>query len=418
MSNKKFDDVYVGATVVANLMGLHADTVRKRAKAGKIPAIQDAKGRWTFVTAELAKAGLEPFASGYVPQLCGTGVPGAPRKSYEKKLTDVIFVLDRSGSMQGLITAAKQNLQAQINELKAAAGPNDVYRISVINFDDSVQTTLRSLDVTAIGDSSHLYLAPHGSTKLYDAVLEAVKLSESLDTGDKQHAFLISVVTDGQENASNNTLQSVANQVRRTTAMDRYTFVFAGPYGSKNVAIGMGFSLGNATEWEQTYRGTQTLGAVTNTSLNTYARSRSVGMTNSTSFYAAPVTKDASKFAGQLDSKLDDVSSRVRVERVTAGDPIVIRKFCEKKFGSFPKGHIYYPLMKSEKVQDYKKLIVQDKTTGNFYTGNKAKSLLGVPNFQGTVHIRPGALGEFKVFVQSTSENRKLPVGEAVVYLP
>lgn len=409
MINKKFMDVYVGATEVANLMGIHVDTLRKRAKAGKVPAQRDAKGRWVFVTSQLAKAGIEPFAS-------GSTVAAVP---VVKKLTDVIFVLDRSGSMSGLMRQAKENLQAQVDKIKSAAGPNDVYRISVINFDDTVSTTLRAMDVTAIGNTSHLYLNANGSTRLYDAVLTAVSMAQSLDTKDAQHAFLISIVTDGQENASSNSAHSVASAVQQATGLDRYTFAFAGPHGSQNVAGVMGVPAGNTTQWEQTTRGTQYLGVVTNSSLDSYTTSRSRGFAKSTSFYAAPVTKDADKFAGQLDKKLNDVSSQVQVKRVTDTDPVVIRNFCALKFGNYDKGSVYYQLTESEKVQDYKKLIIQDTATGNFYAGwDAAKKLLGLPDFQGTVKIRPGSLGEFKVFVQSTSVNRKLTPGTAVVYLP
>ncbi len=398
---KLTQDTYT-AQELANLLKLNVDTVRKRAKAGKIPGHQDKNGRWTFYAVDLQKAGV---------------LAGAPAPALNR-LTDVIFVVDRSGSMSGLLSQAKANLQAQINEIRKSADPSNRYRISIINFNDTITPTLQGQDVLALGDVSHLYQYPSGGTKLYDALLEATRLSQTLDTKDPQHAFLISVVTDGEENASANHVGTVAQEVRRCTGLDRYTFVYAGPHGSKSTALQMGIPEGNATTWEQTLRGTQTLGMISNTSLNTYTRSRSVGQTKSASFYAAPVTKDADKFANQLDNKLDDVSGQVKVERVTTSDPVVIAKFCDKKFGSFPKGHIYYQLTESEKVQDYKKLIVQDTTTGNFFTGNKAKTLLGVPNFQGTVRIRPGALGEFKIFVQSTSVNRKLTPGTAVVYLP
>lgn len=392
------------AQQLANLLGLNVDTVRKRAKKGTIKGYQDAKGKWTFYSADF-------------PDLKLGGTKVQPKQ--EKKLTDVIFVLDRSGSMSGLHSKAIENLQGQIDALLKAADDSNEYRVSVINFDTRVETTLTSTDVRSVGRAGSLYLYPAGSTAMNDAILEAVKLTEQLDTSGKQHAFLISIVTDGGENASRASIPAVANQVRVKNATDRYTFVYAGPAGSRGYATSIGIPAGNATEWEQTSEGIRYLGVQTNSSLNSYTTSRSVGATYSTSFYAQPTTMDAAKFATQLDNKLDDVSGQVKVERVTTSDPVVISKFCEKKFGSFPKGHIYYQLTESEKVQDYKKLIIQDTATGQFYGGETAaKKLLGVPSFQGTVRIKPGSLGEFKVFVQSTSVNRKLTPGTAVVYLP
>lgn len=397
------------AQELANLLKLNVDTVRKRAKKGLIPGLQDSNGRWTFITADLITKGI------LSPQ---TGSPTPPTLQAHR-LTDVIFVLDRSGSMGSLIGQARKNLQAQIDELKKAADSNNTYRVSVINFDDNIITTANGTDVRTLNNASSLYLHPNGMTKLYDAIMEAMNLANTLDTRAKDHAFLISVITDGMENASYHRLEGVKARLTEAQRTDRYTFTYAGPPGSHSVATMLGMPVGNTTTWDQTFEGIQTLGVVSNVSLSSYTNSRSRGVTSSTSFYAQPVTPDASKFAVQLDNKLDDVSGQVKVERVTASDPVVINKFCEKKFGSFPKGHIYYQLTESEKVQDYKKLIVQDTATGNFYAGETAaKKLLGVPKFQGTVRLKPGSLGEFKVFVQSTSVNRKLTPGTVVVYLP
>lgn len=391
------------AQQLANALGKNVDTIRKHAKAGKIKGYQDKTGRWTFLFSDF-------------PQLLQSNPP--PVAKLPKRLTDVIFVLDRSGSMAGLYAKAKENLQSQIDTLRAAADADNEYRISVINFDDTISTTLTATDVKSLLNTQGLYQTPHGMTKLNDAVAEAIDLARRLETYGKQHAFLISIVTDGIENASNKSAEQVAASVRALNATDRYTFAFAGPSGATLSAARLGILAGNVTEWQQTYEGITTLGAVTNSSTQNYSQMRSRGIVSSTSFYAQPVTPNAASFATKLDDKLDDVSGQVKVERVTATDPVVIQKFCVKKFGSFPKGQVYYQLTESEKVQDYKKLIVQDTATGNFYAGEKAKSLLGVPNFKGTVRIKPGSLGEFKVFVQSTSVNRKLTPGTVLVYLP
>lgn len=414
--NVQFADKYEGCQVVANIMGLNVETVRKRAKAGKLPGKQNDKGTWVFVHADLVKAGIHPFSSAGVAVAPPTGPLPIPKR--EKNVTDVFFVLDRSGSMAGLMAQARENLAQQIKQLRDASGPNDQYNVTVINFDASITTTVQGVNVVNLWqDAGSLYLYANGSTRLYDAILEAISQAKVRDDG--KQAFLISIVTDGEENASKAHLGEVANAVRQVTNSDRFTFAFAGPAGSQHVAGTLGIPAGNVTTWEQSYLGVTTLGITTNNALNTYTATRSAGVMKSVSFYAQPTTLDASKFAGQLDDKLDDVSKAVKVERVTASDPEKIDRFCTKKFGSFEKGKCFYQLTESEKVQDYKKVIIQDTTTGTFYSGwGAAKKLLGIPEFKGTVRIKPGSLGDFKVFVQSTSLNRKLVPGTAVVYLP
>lgn len=415
--NVKFADKYEGCQVVANIMGLNVETVRKRAKAGKIPAKQNDKGVWIFVHADLVKASIHPFAAATVTTAQAASGP-LPLPVRQKNFTDVIFVLDRSGSMSGLMSQARNNLTQQLEQLRQASGPNDQYNVTIINFDDEIKTTVSGENVLHMSKGAYsAYLDASGSTRLYDAVLEAISVARARD--DSKQAFLISVVTDGAENASRNHVSEVARQVRELTAKDRFTFAYAGPPGSEYTGRSMGIPDGNITTWEGTARGIATLGTTSNAALNSYTRSRSVGVMKSVSFYAQPTTPNAAAFAGQLDDKLEDVSNDVKVERVVTGDPIVIDKFCTKKFGSFEKGKCFYQLTESEKVQDYKKVIIQDTTTGTFYSGWKAaKKLLGIPEFQGTVRIKPGSLGDFKVFVQSTSLNRKLVPGTAVVYMP
>jgi uncharacterized protein YegL len=411
--NVQFADKYEGCQVVANIMGLNVETVRKRAKSGKIPAAQDAKGTWVFTHAALVAAGIEPFASGKLTTVTPPTVV-APKKV---NLTDVIFVLDGSGSMSGLLTAARQNLDAQIKTLRNSAGPNDVYRVSIINFDSTVRRTLLNTDVTNLTGGSGYYIAGGGMTALYDAIANAITLANNQDDGER--AFLISIVTDGAENQSGTSESQLAAQIRTAQGKDRFTFAYAGPHGSEGTAIALGIPAGNCTSWDQSVRGTQMLGAVQTNSLGTYTRSRSVGVLKSTSFYAQPTTTNAANFANQLDDKLDDVTKDVTVHRVTDKDPLVINKFCEKKLGVFEKGKNFYQLTESEKVQDYKQVVIQDNATGAFYSGWKAaKKLLGIPDFKGTVQIKPGNLGDFKVFIQSTSTNRKLVPGTTLVHLP
>jgi uncharacterized protein YegL len=411
----QFADTYEGCQVVANLMGLNEETVRKRVKADKIPAIKNAKGTWVFTHATLAAAGIEPFKTFSSPPAVIGALPGVT--SVKRNVTDVFFVLDRSGSMQGLEKRVSDSLNEQAGELTKASGPNDVYNVWIINFDTEIDVSVRGVLVTAIGRAGDFYLRPRGGTALWDAIGEAISLSRVADDG--THAVLVSVLTDGENNASKKVSQeTLAATIKSLTATDRYTFTYAGPAGSQHVARDLNIPVGNITTWDGTSAGLTTLSASTRSSLNSYATNRAAGVMKSTSFYAQPTVTDASKFAKQLDNKLDDVTHRVEVERVTDRDPRKIKDFSIAKFGGFTPGTLFYELIEGEDVQDHKQIIVQDKTAGQFFTGwLSAKRLLGLPDFKGTVTIRPGNLGDFKVFIQSTSFNRNLDPGTAVVKL-
>ncbi len=425
-SNPVFAATYNGCVTIGNIMGLHADTVRKRVREGKIPAVRGSREQWVFDHNALVNACIQPFKTHGLILLLTGPVSTEPVKplpyqppAKKRNVTDVFFVLDRSGSMRGFENAVLKNLQQQVDALKLASTPDNVFNMAVINFDDRVDTTLSLRSVLSVNSINSLYSRPRGGTAMNDAISTAISQCYHVNQNNTIHAFLISVITDGGENASALKSHMLHSTVSSLRASDKYTFTVAGPSGIKSYAALIGIPEGNVTTWDQTQAGIADLGVRSTTALGRYTASRGTGQTTTNSFYAAPVTANADKFAGQIADKLDDVTKLVKVERVTDSDPVAISKFCEKKFGSFPKGHIYYQLNESEKVQDYKRVVIQDTATGNFYAGLKsAMKLLGVPNFHGTVKIKPGTLGEFKVYIQSTSHNRKLTAGTAVVYLP
>lgn len=419
--NVKFAEAYVGCQNLGNIMGLHEETVRKRAKAGKIPG-RLVNGKWTFLHADLVAARVHPFADH--PVLVGIGQPVpasvSPATPAIVRETDVFFVLDRSSSMGHLMGQARANLRDQLNVLAQSCGPQDVYHVTVIVFDNLIETTVDGVDprVAAGQADTVLYLYARGSTALVDGCVRAINLARARDRG---QAFLISIVTDGEENASAVTRWALKRMIAEASATGRYTFAYAGPttHSSRSFADEVGLDHGNITQWEQTTVGAIGLNVQTNAALTNYAVSRSAGVTSMNSFYAQPVVANPQDFAARLDSQLQKLDpAAFKTSRVMPDDPIVIRDFAEKKLGGFRKGKVFYQLTESEKVQQYKGIIIQDVSTGAFYSGWEAASrLLGIPPFSGTVRIRPGNLGEFKVFVQSTSVNRKLVPGTIAVAL-
>jgi len=57
-----------------------------------------------------------------------------------------------------------------------------------------------------------------------------------------------------------------------------------------------------------------------------------------------------------------------------------------------------------------------DKASGDMYTGDKARELLGLVGADPKAKVKPVALDKYRVFVQSTSYNRKLVGGTGFLY--
>lgn len=84
-----------------------------------------------------------------------------------------------------------------------------------------------------------------------------------------------------------------------------------------------------------------------------------------------------------------------------------IKSFVESTGATFRKGRGFYEFTKSEMIQERKEVVLQDKLTGDMYTGNEAREMIGLP-YGVRGQIRPKFLEGYRVFVQSTSSNRKL----------
>lgn len=85
----------------------------------------------------------------------------------------------------------------------------------------------------------------------------------------------------------------------------------------------------------------------------------------------------------------------------------------------FSPGKGFYQFQKSETIQSYKEIVLREKTTGDMYTGKRARELLGIPTDR-EVTISPrtitGDSSKYDVFIQSTSYNRKLKPSTKFLY--
>ena len=93
-----------------------------------------------------------------------------------------------------------------------------------------------------------------------------------------------------------------------------------------------------------------------------------------------------------------------------------IKDFVLENGMTFQKGRGFYEFIKRVLIQEYKEIILQDKITGDFYTGGEAREIVGIP--EGRVSFAPNQadLNKYNIFIQSTSYNRKLLAGTKFLY--
>lgn len=92
-----------------------------------------------------------------------------------------------------------------------------------------------------------------------------------------------------------------------------------------------------------------------------------------------------------------------------------IKDFVLENGLKFKTGRGFYEFTKTETIQGRKEVVLMDRKTGDLFSGERAREMLGLPPGE-TVRIRPANLEKYVVFVQSTSANRKLLGGSRFLY--
>ena len=332
----------------------------------------------------------------------------------------IVFVTDHTGSMRSRIKPAVADFNAMIEGTRSAAAANDIDTIvSHVkighNGHSAPHVAINNSSLTALSPMSVAdYDADAGSTQLFDSVAKAVEIAQSVpDAASPDVSFLIMVNTDGGNNAGRTTGREMARKIAELQATDRWTVVFRVPRGEARTLTNLGIDEGNIMEWELSTKGLEAATAASAQAMNQFYQGRAAGATATRSFYAS--LKNVS--AAEVKAALTDVSTQVALLPVAQSEhEMQIREFVEKRTSKpLLKGAAFYQLTKSEdKVQGTKKICIRDKSTNAIYYGDAARQLLGI-NSSSDVRLKPGDLGNFDVFIQSTSVNRKVQAGSQIL---
>ena len=128
-----------------------------------------------------------------------------------KTQTDIIFIIDRSGSMNGL----EQDTIGGFNSfLKKQKRLKDQARISTILFDHEIQVLHNNMDISKVKYLTNKDYQVRGMTALYDAI--GITITSYLNMSKNQKLFAgnkveVVIITDGYENAST---RYSGNQIR------------------------------------------------------------------------------------------------------------------------------------------------------------------------------------------------------------
>lgn len=325
----------------------------------------------------------------------------------------VVIVIDESGSMNRhsqTVPLIVDNLVAHLARRFTELGDSREVRVSVYTFGgrNGIQCLIYDRDVLRLPSIKGHY-SPYGGTPLIEAT--TIALDDLAQTPQKHgdHAFLMYVVTDGEENQSKQHYRTAFPQ-KLASLPDNWTVgIFVPDARGVAEAKRFGFDKDSISVWD-TSKDFSEVGAVIQKTTDAFFDNRSKGIRGTKSLFSLnkvsvnDIKANLTPLA-YYQYNLYDVDYDQRID-----DFVLFRTR-----SALVKGTGFYQLTKKETIQDYKQIAVMLNRGGTVYVGSNARQLLGLPNQ--TVDVVPANYPDYTIFVQSTAPNRKLIRGTKLLLL-
>lgn len=178
----------------------------------------------------------------------------------KKDLTEIVFILDRSGSMSGLEADTIGGFNSMVEKQKRERGEA---LISTVLFDNTSEVIHDRVDVQKIRPMTEKDYSVRGCTALLDAIGGAIhhignvhKYARPEDV--PEHTLFI-ITTDGMENASHQySSDKVKQMIERQKSKYGWEFIFLGAnIDAVETAKGFGISEDRAVNYHADKQGTE-----------------------------------------------------------------------------------------------------------------------------------------------------------------
>lgn len=148
----------------------------------------------------------------------------------DKNLTEIVAIIDRSGSMHSLQSDTIGGFNNFVQEQKKAEGKA---LLTLVQFDDQYQIDYEGKNINDVADLNEETYVPRGNTALLDAVGRTVNTVgarlAALHEDKRPGQIIFLIITDGQENCSKEfAAAKVKEMVKHQTDVYNWSFVFLG----------------------------------------------------------------------------------------------------------------------------------------------------------------------------------------------
>lgn len=147
-------------------------------------------------------------------------------QSQSPSATLIEFILDETGSMSSVRKPTIDSFNEYVNGQRGQAG---LCQLTLTKFDSSgIRVQYQDVDVNAVVPLDENTYRPGAMTNLYDAIGVRIKALEARTSKDDNKAKLIVIMTDGQDNSSQEYNPSMLAELIKAKEAEGWTFVFLG----------------------------------------------------------------------------------------------------------------------------------------------------------------------------------------------
>ncbi|MGI6607936.1 MAG: vWA domain-containing protein [Erysipelotrichaceae bacterium] len=143
----------------------------------------------------------------------------------KEKLTEIVFVIDRSGSMSGLESDTIGGFNGMLKKQKTEKG--EAY-VTTVLFDDRYELLHDHLSIDKVSEMDEKQYYTRGSTALLDAVGMTIKKIENIVKHHQDSNVIMIIITDGYENASKEYSSKKVKEMVSDKKENGWEFIFLG----------------------------------------------------------------------------------------------------------------------------------------------------------------------------------------------
>ena len=190
----------------------------------------------------------------------------------KNNITELVFIMDKSGSMHGLEADTIGGFNSMIEKQKKLDGK---CLVSCVLFDNTSEVIFDREDISSIAQMTDDDYVPGGCTALIDALGGAIRHIGSVhkyirEEDVPEHTIFV-IITDGMENASHiYTSDKVKKMVKKKEKESGWEFIYlAANIDAVKTGAVMGFREDRAVNYKASAKGTKNLYCAVGTALET-----------------------------------------------------------------------------------------------------------------------------------------------------